>query len=141
MVWQLAAARGQCADRRGGGSECPGRHNRFPVGKPTAGRRLARQLSEADDVARGYITAVQRCRRAAVPPCRQTDNHCRADLRQDSRSLALLGDICNPDKHRLLLTATVLWPGTHEPNQLLFSRYRSRRTPLAQTAWSPGARW
>ena len=76
-----------------GGSECPGRHNRFPVGKPTAGRRLARQLCEVDDVAPGYITAVQ--------PCRQTGNHCRADLRQDPRGLTLPGDICNPDKHRL----------------------------------------
>ena len=132
MVWQLAAVRGQCAGRRGGGSECPGRHNRFPVGKPTAGRRLAKQPCESDDVARGYITAVR--------PCRQTDNHCRADLRQDSLGLDLLGYICNPGRHRLLLTATVLWPGTHEPGQLRFSRYRSRRTPLAQTAWSPGAR-
>ena len=31
MVWQLAAVRGQCAGRRGGGIEWPGRHNRFPV--------------------------------------------------------------------------------------------------------------
>ena len=103
-----------------GSGECPGRHNRFPVGKPTAGRLLAKQRCEVDDVARSYITAVQ--------PCRQTDNHCRADLRQDSRGLALPGDIRNRDKHRLLLTASVLWPGTHGPDQLRFSRYRSRRT-------------
>ena len=93
MVWQLAAARGQCAGTRGGGSECPGRHNRFAVGKPTAGRRLARQLREVDDVARVYITAVQ--------PWRQTDDHCRSDLLQTSRGLALPGDIRNRDKHRL----------------------------------------
>ena len=91
MVWQLAAVRGQCAGRRGG-SECPGRYNRFPVGKPAAGRRLAKQPCEVDDVARGYITAVR--------PRRQTDNHCRADLRQDSRGLALPGDIRNRDNHR-----------------------------------------
>ncbi|MCY4416100.1 MAG: hypothetical protein OXE87_07305 [Chloroflexi bacterium] len=46
MVWQMAAVRGQCAGRRGGGSECPGRHNRFAMEKPTAGRRLAKVIDQ-----------------------------------------------------------------------------------------------
>lgn len=58
LVWQLAAAHGDCAGRHGGDT-CPGRHNRFPLHDLSGARRFDKQLCGVNAVAREYIRSVQ----------------------------------------------------------------------------------
>lgn len=103
MVWQLAAAHGKCTGRHGSGSQCPGRHNRFPIHSPLDSRSFAKQLCGVNPETTKYIESLQ-----PFPQLLDVDP-AQCDL--ISLGLAALGDICNRDKHRRLLTATVRWTG------------------------------
>ena len=102
LVWQLAAAQGNCAGRHGGG-QCPGRHNEFPIRRRRDPGRMDVQLCGVGPVAREYIASVQ-------PPRRFREFHA-LDGNRVGAGLGMLRDLCNQDKHQSCLRALARWTG------------------------------
>ena len=102
LVWQLAAAHGNCAGEHGAG-ECPGRHSEFPIRVRRDPDRLDVRLCGVGPAARAYIESVQPPRRPGRPSALKGN--------RVGGGLGLLRDICNRDKHQTLLRASVSWTG------------------------------
>ena len=99
LVWQLAAAHGECAGLHGDTS-CPGRHSEFPIRVRRDPGRLDAQLCGVGPAAREYIESVQPPRRFHV----RDGNHIGAGL-------GMLRDLCNQDKHQSSMQARARWTG------------------------------
>ena len=103
LVWQLAAAHGECAGLHGD-TPCPGRHNEFPIRSRRDPGRMDVQLCGVGSAAREYIASVQ-------PPRRFRQLQLLNNGNRVGAGLGMLRDLCNQDKHQMLLLAHVRWTG------------------------------
>ena len=103
LVWQLAAAHGNCAGEHGAG-ECPSRYSEFPIRVRWDPGRLDLRLCGVGPAARAYIESVQPSRRRSGRLSASRGNRV-------GGGLGLLRDICNRDKHQTLLRTSARWTG------------------------------
>ncbi len=118
LVWQLAAAHGECAGLHGD-TPCPGRHNEFPIRSRRDPGRMDVQLCGVGPAAREYIASVQ-------PPRRFRQLQLLNNGNRVGAGLGMLRDLCNQDKHQSCLRAHVRWTGEW-PGELERSSLRTAR--------------